>query len=199
MSDEHQSDNSTVHARAWRLGGPMTDEQRAKAKELFIASLKRVHSVTLACEKAKISRQTAYDWRQIDVEFATQWENAVERDKDIARQSIYERGILGWDEPVVNGGMLVYEYEPLLGDDGKQKFDSKGKPIMLRSNPVSVHKWSDTLAVAYAKANLPEYKEKQQIEHTGPGGGPLQQQIEIYKVRLPDNGRDMSEPKGGDA
>ena len=190
MSDERESDKLTASTRAWRLGGPMTDEQRVKAKQLFIDSLKRVHSVTLACEKAKISRQSAYDWRKDDEEFATQWENAVERDKDIARASIYERGILGWDEPVVNGGMLIYEYEPVLDDEGNQRFDSKGKPIMKRSKPVSVHKWSDTLAVAYAKANLPEYKEKQQIEHTGPGGGPLQQRVEVYKIRMPDNGRD---------
>jgi hypothetical protein len=27
-----------------------------------------------------------------------------------------------------------------------------------------VHKWSDSLAALYAKANLPEYKEKQQID-----------------------------------
>jgi len=167
MSDSRQSDNSTPNARAWRLGGPMTEEQRVRAKAIFIDKLKRTHSVTLACEQAKISRQTAYDWRQIDEEFGKQWEDAVERDKDIARASIFERGILGWDEPVVNAGMLIYEYEPALDNEGSQRFDSKGKPIMQRGKPVSLHKWSDTLAVAYAKANLPEYKDKQQVEHSG--------------------------------
>lgn len=190
--NETQPDKLTAITRAWRLGGPMTAEQRREAKALFIETLSSDPNVSLACDRARISRDTAYQWREKDAKFADAWEDAVERTKDVARSSIYQRGIIGWDEPMVSAGQVVYEYEHLLDKDGKPQFDGKGKPIMRRGAMQVVHKWSDTLAIAYAKANLPEYKDKQQLEVSGPGGGPLQA-VEIYKVRIPENGRDTTE------
>ena len=35
---------------------------------------------------------------------------------------------------------------------------------MSSGNRLLIHKWSDRLASLYAKSNLPEYKEKQQID-----------------------------------
>ncbi|GAC1668390.1 MAG: hypothetical protein PVS3B3_38870 [Ktedonobacteraceae bacterium] len=152
--------------RSWRLGGPMSATQRKEAKSLFIEALKQVHCVTMACEHAEISRKTAYEWREKDADFADLWENAVERSRDIARASIYQRGILGWDEPIISMGQVVYDYEPVLNEDGEPMSDKKGKPVMRRGSIQTIHKWSDTLALGYAKANLPEYKEKQQIDLT---------------------------------
>ena len=138
-------------------------EQR-EAKDRFLVSLKGDPNVSLACDKAEISRDTAYRWRGNDEAFSKAWDTAIERTRDVARSSIYARGIIGWEEPMVSMGQLVYEYEPVLDDDGKQKDDHKGKPLMQRGKQVMVPKWSDSLALAYAKANLPEYKEKQQID-----------------------------------
>src|SRR6266699_9016 len=47
----------------------------------------------------------------------------------------------------------------------------------------TVRKYSDTLLIFHAKMLMPEYREKQSLEVTTPGA------IEIYKVRIPDNGR----------
>jgi hypothetical protein len=141
----------------------MKPKERKEAKERFLESLRVDPNVSLACDKAEISRETAYRWRDGDETFKTAWEKAIERTRDVARSSIYQRGILGWLEPAISNGQLVYEMEPVLDEGGHQVFD-KGKPLMKKTKPVMIPKWSDTLAVAYAKANLPEYKEKQQID-----------------------------------
>ena len=165
-SDTQEPDNLTAITRTWRLGGPLSAVQRKEAKALFLEELKRVHNVSFACEHAVISRQTAYTWRDQDEKFAEAWENAVERSKDMARMSIFQRGILGWDEPLVSQGQPVYEYEFVLDERGNQMIDSKGRPVMKRGALQTIHKWSDSLAMGYAKANLPEYKDKQQIDLT---------------------------------
>jgi hypothetical protein len=144
----------------------MNSKQRKQVQKTFIESLLKDSNVSLACEVAGIGRTTAYNWRNEDKEFATDWDDAIERARDIARQSIYARGIIGWDEPVVSMGQAVYEYEPILDEQNEPILDSKGKPVT-RKTRLMVHKWSDSLAALYAKANLPEYKEKQQIEHSG--------------------------------
>jgi hypothetical protein len=141
----------------------MNMKQRKQVQKVFIESLLRDSNVSLACEVAGINRTTAYQWRKDDEDFCEQWDNVIERTRDVARQSIYARGIVGWDEPVISMGQAVYEYEPVLDENGEQTFDKKGKPVTLRSK-MMVHKWSDSLAALYAKANLPEYKEKQQID-----------------------------------
>lgn len=138
----------------------MTSDQRKLAKSLFLDTLKRDPNVSLACDRAHISRQTAYQWKEKDEKFAEGWKDAVERTKDVARSALYQRGILGWDETVVSMGQVVYEMEPVLDDKGNQVYE-KGKPKMRRGSPMLQHKWSDSLAALYAKANLPEYKEKQ--------------------------------------
>lgn len=168
MSEEQEQpnrkkDNGTPITRAWRIGGPMTPAQRKEAKHLFIDYLKTDPNVSAACDVAGIGRNTAYQWREHDKNFADEWEQAIERTKDVARSSIYQRGIIGWDEAIVSNGQLVYEMEPLLDKDENQIYE-KGKPKMKRGKPKMVHKWSDSLAALYAKANLPEYKEKQQID-----------------------------------
>jgi hypothetical protein len=148
MSEDQQelnikSDKVTPISRSWRLGGPMTPAQRKEAKALFLESLKQDPNVSLACDQANIARKTAYQWRELDETFADNWESAIERTKDVARSSIYQRGVLGWDEPVVAQGRVAMDEH---------------------DNRLLIHKWSDSLAALYAKANLPEYKEKQTID-----------------------------------
>lgn len=168
MSEEQEqssikSNKVTSITRAWRLGGPMSAAQRKESKDLFLESLKSDPNVSAACDYAQIARKTAYQWREKDEAFADEWENAIERTKDVARSSIYRRGIIGWDETVVSNGQVVYEMEPVLDKDGNQVIE-KGKTKVSRGNAITVHKWSDQLAIAYAKANLPEFREKQQVD-----------------------------------
>lgn len=170
MSGERQElstglDNLTTITRTWRLGGPMTAAQRGESKQIFLNYLNSDPNVSAACDLAQISRETAYNWREKDQKFATGWNDAIENLKNIARSSIYKRGIIGWDEVVVSQGQAVYEMEPFEDKDGNQVWE-KGKLKMKRGDLMTVHKWSDSLASLYARANLPEYKDKQQIDLT---------------------------------
>lgn len=142
----------------------MNAEQRNKAKAAFLESLSRDPNISLACDCAEVSRDAVYKWRDKDQQFAKDWDQAIERTKDIARSAFYQRAVYGWLEPTVSAGQVAYDYEPDLDDDGDQKFDSKGKPMMKRGDPVMTRKYSDSLAVLFAKTQLPEYKEKQHID-----------------------------------
>lgn len=139
------------------------EAERKEAKEKFLAFLREDPTVSLACESINRDRATVYNWREKDTKFAKAWDDAIERTKDVARSSIYKRGIIGWEEPIVSMGQVICELQPLLDQDGNPQLDKKGKPIMIKGNPIMVRKWSDSLALAYAKANLPEYKDKPQV------------------------------------
>ena len=140
------------------------DAERKEAKEKFLAFLREDPTVSLACENIGKERCTVYEWREKDEKFAKEWDDALERTRDVARSSIYRRGIIGWEEPMVSMGKVVYEDDPVLDDKGEQKIDSRGRPMTKQGAKVMTPKWSDSLALAYAKANLPEYKDKQQID-----------------------------------
>lgn len=140
---DRESDNR-IPKHPWSsAGGPQTAEHRKLAKSWFLEELPRCHTVTFACEYAGIVPDTAYRWKEKDQKFSESWDRAVEHTHDIARASIFKRGILGWDEPVVAQGRVA------LDEHDKR---------------LTVHKWSDSLAALYARANLPEYKEKQQLD-----------------------------------
>ncbi|HET8910631.1 MAG TPA: hypothetical protein VFN23_04155 [Ktedonobacteraceae bacterium] len=139
---EEQRDRETPIA-PWGSGGPKSAEHKALAKQWFLEALPRCHNVTGACDYASIGHATVYRWKEQDKKFSEAWDAAVERTHDIARQSIFQRGILGWDEPVVAQGRVAL-------DENDER--------------LTVHKWSDSLAALYVRANLPEYKEKHQID-----------------------------------
>jgi hypothetical protein len=147
-----------------RIDENLTAEKRPRNKKaLFLESFALNANVMLSARAAGVSRQAVYQWLEKDEDFAFAFNLAKEEAKDTIRAEIYRRGVEGWDED-------VYQLAKFAG---------------------TVRKYSDTLLIFHAKALMSEYREKQQIEHSGPGGGPIQtQQIEVYKVRLPDNGRD---------
>lgn len=142
--------------------GPMNAQERKEAKALFVASLCKDPNVSLACDEAKISRKTAYQWRDDDEEFAKDWDSSIERAKDIVRSAIFQRAAYGWKEIALSMNRVVYYYTPVIDPDtGEQKYDDKGRPIMQRGDVVYIHKWDTALQLGWAKANLPEYKDKQ--------------------------------------
>lgn len=149
MSDELKGDKVTPITRK----GPMSAQERKEAKALFVASLCKDPNVSLACDCAKISRKTAYEWKEADKQFAKDWDTSIERAKDIVRSAIFQRAAYGWKEIALSMNRVVYEYTPVLDDQGRQ--------IMQRGDVVYIHKWDTALQMGWAKANLPEYKDKQ--------------------------------------
>jgi hypothetical protein len=124
----------------------MDDVQRQKKKETFLKALAVHGNVTSACKSARISRVAVYEWRDQDEVFKAAWEEALEGSNDVIRFAVFDRAVVGWEEPLVSMGKLVR-------DDAGQ--------------PMNVRKYSDSLLQFLAKSRMPEFREKQQIEHSG--------------------------------
>ena len=127
-------------------------------------------NVSAAAKKAGVPRSTAYDWYKADEEFAAAWDDAVEVAVDSLEKEAWRRARDGVLKPVYQKGEKVGQ----------------------------VREYSDQLMVTLLKAHRPEkYRDRQQLEHTGPGGEPLPAAA-VVNVYIPDNGRDSSpsEPEG---
>ena len=113
----------------------------------FCAALAETCNVGRACRAVGISRQTAYNWREADPDFALAWERAMKAGLLALEDEAHRRAFEGTDEPVFYKG------------------DECG----------SVRKYSDTLAIFLLKAHAPEkYRENTRMALTGANGGPVQ-------------------------
>lgn len=172
---ENRTPTSHTRTSVRRQGQRLTADQRAQAQETFLKSFRNTANVRAACMAAGIDRNTIYAWLETDETFSLEYRQAELDANDTIRGELFRRAVQGYEKPVVSMGKAVYVK------------DEKGneKPLMERV-------YSDTLLALLAKARMPEFRDKQQIEHSGPNGGPLQS-VEVYKVRIPDNGRDTKE------
>ena len=90
-------------------------------------------------------RQTVYDWRAADSDFAAAWDDALDQAADTMEREAFRRAVEGVEETVYG---RVDRYSD--GEIGK------------------VRKYSDTLLIFLLKGARPEkYRERQQVEHTG--------------------------------
>lgn len=165
---------STPHARKRRPGQRMTADERRATQEKFLKSFSMTANVRAACMAAGIDRTLVYQWAEHDEAFSLKFKQAELDANDVVRAELFRRAVQGVEEPVVSMGKLVYV------EDEKKKGQMK---------PLTVRKYSDQLLSLLAKARMPEFRDKQQVEMSGPGGGPLQT-VEIYRVRIPHNDRD---------
>jgi len=178
MSDEiPEQNNTTSPLRVRRRGQRMTEDERRAAQEKFLSTFSKNANVRAACMAAGIDRSQVYRWQEHDEEFSLKFNIATEEANDMIRAALWRRGVDGIEKPVVSMGKVVYVEDP----------KKKGEQI-----PLMERVYSDNLLSLLAKARMPEFREKQQMELSGPNGGPLQS-VEIYKVRLPDNGRNTPE------
>jgi len=113
----------------------------------FCAALAETCNVGRACAAVGISRQTAYNWREADPDFALAWERAMK------------------------AGLLALEDEA-----HRRAFEGTNEPVFYKGDECgSVRKYSDTLAIFLLKAHNPDkYRENSRMELTGANGGPVQ-------------------------
>lgn len=141
-------------------------------KPAFLAALRELPVVAHACKAVGIDRSTAYKARDALPEFALQWEDAMEEGVDRAEQEAFRRGVVGFEEPVIDKGRLAYQYERYVDDEGKEGFrpvlDAMGQPV-----PLTVRKHSDTLLGLVLKGRRKKvYADRTEL--TGADGGPMQ-------------------------
>lgn len=134
---------------------PLTDTQRK-----FLKAYREVGIVKYACKVARISRQTFYNWRERDEAFKAELAHAVEDAHDTLEYAAYAQAVLGVEEYATNNSGVI-EYN---------------------DKPVKIRKYAPSVLITLLKANMPEkYKDRQQHEHMGKDGGPVQ-----VHVFLPD-------------
>lgn len=140
----------------------------------FCAALAETCNVGKAAAAVGISRYTAYIWRKEDSDFAERWDDALKAGLLMLEDEAHRRAFDGVEEPITHQGQLSYQLEHYIDEEGKQqaqvKRDENGQPI-----PLTVKKYSDTLAIFLLKAHAPEkYRENTRMELTGAEGGPVQ-------------------------
>ena len=149
--------HNTPTPKKRRSGQRMTTMQRKAAQAAFLAAFEKAANVTQACREAGIDRSTCYQWLEHDQQFSMLYHQAEQIANDAIRAEIFRRGHDGWDED-------VYSFGKYQG---------------------TVRKYSDTLLIFLAKARMPEFREKSQLDVNTNA-----RTVEIYRVRIPDNGRD---------
>lgn len=149
---------STLKKR--RRGQRMKAEQRIAAQVMFLSAYEHTANILASAEQAEIDRTLVYYWQEHDEQFSFAFHLADAAANARIEAEIRRRGIEGVEEPVVSMGQIAYEYEPVLDSEGKQKEDSKGKPMWKRGRMITTRKYSDTLLIFYAKRRMPEYRDK---------------------------------------
>ncbi len=73
----------------------------------FLAGLSLTNSPTLAARFSRITKQTVYNHRKWDSEFAAQWQEAVEHAVELLHSRCFQRALEGDCEPVLYMGKPV--------------------------------------------------------------------------------------------
>jgi hypothetical protein len=153
-------------------------------KPAFLAALRELPVIAHACKAVDIERSTAYRAREADEGFAKAWDEAQEDGIDRAEQEAFRRGVVGFEEPVLDKGRLSYRYERYEAEDvngvvqeqWRMCLDEHGQPI-----PLTVRKHSDALLSLFLKGRRKKvYADRTEL--TGPEGGPVQQVDETAKA-----------------
>lgn len=107
-----------------------------KRQDDFLAAFVEFVSVTRACKKAKIPRQTVYDWKKNSPEFKKRYDEATNLALQALEDEAVRRAYEGVNKPVFQGGAKVG----------------------------TIKEYSDTLMIVLLKARAPEkYRERSNI------------------------------------
>lgn len=145
--------------------GPNKNPQ--KNQEAFLTAFCELGNISKAAKKAKVGRQTVYDWLENDADFKKKYKKARKIAAGVLEDEAHRRAVEGCNKPVWYKGQKVG----------------------------TVKEYSDTLLVQLLKANLPKkYRERVQSQLTGPDGGPIKTESTV--LILPSNGREIIKPDG---
>ena len=158
-------------------------------KPAFLAALRELPVIAHACKAVDIERSTAYRAREADEGFAKAWDAAMEDGIDRAEQEAFRRGVVGFEEPVVDKGRLAYRYERyeapdvngVVQEQWRMCLDDQGQPI-----PLTVRKHSDALLGLVLKGRRKSvYAERKEL--TGADGAALPAAQVIIATGVPSD------------
>lgn len=120
-----------------------------RRRGLFLAKLKQTGNVSAAAIEGEIARQSWYDLAKRDEAFASEWDDAEMYYLDGLASVANKRGVVGETEK-----------RPYIFH-GKEGKETRFRDVVTKS---------DTCLLATLKARHPDYRPKQQLEHTSPDG-----------------------------
>ena len=135
----------------------LSTESTAKKRKAFLSLFARTGNITFSAKKTGIERSTHYKRWMKDPFYAEAFNSAREEASDVLEGEAWRRAMQGVEEPVFHRGKICGH----------------------------VQKYSDVLLIFLLKGNRPE-KFRERVEHTGKGGGPIEQKVTIY---IPENQR----------
>jgi hypothetical protein len=140
-------------------------------KPAFLKALTEYPVVRHGCEAVDINRSTAWRARETDPEFAKAWDAAMEAGIDRAEKEAFRRGVVGYEEPVIDKGHLMYVTKRVVREDGEVAFelvlDEHDQPV-----PLTVRKHSDALLNLVLKGRRKKvYADRTEL--TGADGAPV--------------------------
>jgi hypothetical protein len=134
---------------------PRTGSPPRQWRSVFLTALAACGNVSLAARAACVNRDTAYEHRRRDFDFAARWADAIEEASDALEAEARRRAVDGVNEPVVYQGELMGVW---VGTDGKPATkDAEGARFI----PLTLKKYSDVLLIFLLKGNRPDkYRER---------------------------------------
>lgn len=140
-----------------------TSKKRPRWAKGFLAALAQSGIVGAAAEAASIDRRTAYYLRDSDVEFAAEWDQALDAAADLLENEARRRAERGVQRLKFHNGVLIKVQAE--SPEGIPLVDMDGNPIMV---PYVEHEYSDTLMIFLLKGAKPEkYRERADVRHSG--------------------------------
>ena len=143
-----------------------------KLEQIILEELARGGNKTEAVTAAGVTLPTLRNWRKDDKEFNAACETALEAYAESLQAEVRRRGRDGWMEPVFFRGQLALV--PLMDsagqivyDDEKTDDDGNKMPVMV---PAAIRKYSDRMLELEAKRQIPEYRDKHEVDHHVTGG-----------------------------
>lgn len=118
----------------------------------FIDHYKRHGTLARARDVAGITKDEFRRKLTENPDFLDEITEAEDVYHDLIRESFTTRGLHGYEEPVIYQGQLQYK---------KDEFGDYILDENLERIPLTVRKYSDTMAIALAKSKLPEFKDKE--------------------------------------
>lgn len=110
------------------------------SRDEWLKAFAETGMVSKACEAIGICRNTAYQERQRNEDFALAWHDIEERTTEVMEREAYRRAVEGVTEPVVSAGQYVTD----------------------------VQKFSDRLLEFMLKSRRPErYRDRVSVDHSG--------------------------------
>lgn len=143
-------------------------------KDKYVEALTKVGIIGPASEAAGVHRRTILDWQKADPEFAKACDDAFETAIDAAEVMVRERGVEGWEKPVIYKGEPMFRRDPVSGEI---LLDDNFEPI-----PLTESIRNDDLLKFYMEANRQKYNRKTKLEHSGPNGGDIPTGLKIRFV-----------------